>query len=441
VVRRASSLTIAAALVVVALAAPSGPSGDSVEYVALARQIAHQFTVTFSPAEAHAAGVSEPRFVAADGRQDLWHFWFFPALAAPFVWVTDALELDPHRGFALFNALLLSATAVLLADRIGLLWTIVFVAGPIVWWVPRAQVEVFTFSAVAAGCLSLPWRPALAAFLFSLASTQNPPVVVAVIVAAVRAVIRPPRKRGEFVWLGAAVLCAALHPVYYLWHLGRLTPLVAESEWRLPTLRAALSPVVDLNLGLLWCAPVAAVVILWSLTLKRDIVWRAILVFFAVAFLMSFAQAPNVNHGGTPSLSRYALWLIPLPLLVLDPAPRGRRVAALAVITAAWTVLFFRPTLPQSHLRPSALAQWVWQSHPGWDNPLPEIFAERLRHAEPAHTVAATGNCAKVLTTEGVWPIGCLGVPPPDQCVSPGAICYANETSGGGYEFVRVRRR
>ena len=29
-------------------------------------------------------------------------------------------------------------------------------------------------------------------------------------------------------------------------------------------------------------------------------------------FLMSFAQTGNMHHGGTPGMSRYILWLVPL---------------------------------------------------------------------------------------------------------------------------------
>ena len=35
-------------------------------------------------------------------------------------------------------------------------------------------------------------------------------------------------------------------------------------------------------------------------------------------FLFAFAQAPNANSGGTPGMSRYALWLLPLAVLLLD---------------------------------------------------------------------------------------------------------------------------
>ena len=45
----------------------------------------------------------------------------------------------------------------------------------------------------------------------------------------------------------------------------------------------------------------------------------------AVGFLLSFAQATNVHHGATPSISRYAIWLIPLaiPIMIRARAAGG----------------------------------------------------------------------------------------------------------------------
>src|SRR5205823_4944111 len=39
-----------------------------------------------------------PELRAADGRQDLSHFWFYPLLAAPFVRLAIGFGADPIRG-------------------------------------------------------------------------------------------------------------------------------------------------------------------------------------------------------------------------------------------------------------------------------------------------------------------------------------------------------
>ena len=57
-----------------------------------------------------------------------------------------------------------------------------------------------------------------------------------------------------------------------------------------------------------------------------------------VVGLLTFAQTPNVNHGGTPGPSRYGLWLMPLAIPALramtsgSGSPRGR--ARLALVAA-----------------------------------------------------------------------------------------------------------
>ncbi len=42
----------------------------------------------------------------------------------------------------------------------------------------------------------------------------------------------------------------------------------------------------------------------------------------SVPLLFAFAQTMNVNHGGTPGMSRYALWFIPLAAPLFDATYR-----------------------------------------------------------------------------------------------------------------------
>ena len=161
----------------------------------------------------------------------------------------------------------------------------------------------------------------------------------------------------------------------------------------------------------------------------------------AVIFLISFSQIANVNAGGTPRLTRYALWLIPLaiPLLLLAQDTLGPRferwLVPVAVASAALSVATFAPRWSDNYLHPTPVADWVWTHQPGWDNPLPEIFFERTRHEELPPEPVANSSCAKVLLIDGTPPKECPVGPVPDKC-SRGP-CYANR-SGGTYNFVQA---
>jgi len=166
----------------------------------------------------------------------------------------------------------------------------------------------------------------------------------------------------------------------------------------------------------------------------------------SVAFLYSFAQTGNNHHGATPSLTRYALWFIPLAIAVWKPWWRlagrlGHRTLAVAAAASAVISIFgFHPAVGDGQREPTWLASWLWTRHPGWNNPLPEVFAETLLGAEPMRTPATTPACEKVLVSpgpegEGVWPVPCFPAELPPQCAVPGALCYANRR-GAVYDFV-----
>jgi hypothetical protein len=170
----------------------------------------------------------------------------------------------------------------------------------------------------------------------------------------------------------------------------------------------------------------------------------------AAALLFAFAQAININHGGTPGMSRYAVWLIPLAVAVLPKRrtiesthelKRERLLWGAAIVSAIWSIAFFRPSLPDQSLVPTRLALYQWTHYPGLLNPVPEIFAERLRHQDGVNTLAATPDCEKVLIQSGQWPDPCRPQSAPWFCVDQGAHCYANRTARRDYRYVRVERR
>jgi hypothetical protein len=246
------------------------------------------------------------------------------------------------------------------------------------------------------------------------------------------------------------VWIAALHPLYYLWQIGQSTALI-DGDIRIPPLMRFGAVLWDFNVGLASNAPLLTAALLMTLVAaRRQLTNRGRHVLLAVCagvwFLFSFTQAININHGGTPSMSRYALWLVPLTLVWMperagttDPRPQ-RLLLALTAASIAWNVAFFHPRLPEGHLRPTRLASFQWTRFPAWQNPVPEIFAERLRGRDAVNELAATAGCEKVLIQAGTWPHPCPAQPMPPACAQPDVWCYGNRTRDG-YEYVQVPRR
>ena len=220
----------------------------------------------------------------------------------------------------------------------------------------------------------------------------------------------------------------------------------------MPTIRELGAVIWDPNVGLLFHVPLLALTVLAAVAVlaRRPRSWVRwpeiwLVVVSAGIFLVSFAQTPNFNHGGTPGISRYTLWLIPLAIPVIQRAavvvsPLSRRwFVPLALASCLWCIVGFRPSLQERYVSPTRAASLIWERWPWLDNPLPEIFSERLSGGDTGLIPVATPGCTKVLLIGGQWPVPCFPQPVPAICGSSEEFCYANR-SQGSYSFLRMAR-
>ena len=385
------------------------------------------------------------------------HFWGYSLMAMPLMRLMVWLKVEQLWCFALLNLLLIAAAWWHASARWPLGVRIALFVSPVIWWVDKAHTEVLTFSALVVAWATWRTAPWWALLFCGLATLQNPPLGAAL---AGFAVLSPwtarswLRDRRYWAGLLCGFLVAAAHPLYYLRAQGVLTPL-GDSAERSVGMSAWWAVLLDPNIGLAAHAPafVALVLLCAVITLRRcvsrrdgliDLAWSAAL---AVLFLVAFTRVGNINHGGTPGLSRYALWLVALasPWLVAGWAAGARWrgvLATLAVISAGWSAYAFWPARPESHLRPTRVAEWLWTAHPTWTDPAPEIFVERLTGNEDSRLPAFTRLCEKVLIIgrgdgkpDSSWPLACPPVVIPEACRPAGTLCFANRTGEGRYVF------
>ncbi len=435
--------------------------GDGAEYVAMAMNFAHGQPPSLTPAEitrASAVFVGDdgfdlvmPAFRGADGRQDFPHFWLYSLLAAPFVRVALAMGVHPVAGFTALNLLLLSCALFAIMWRYGAMPALLLVAGPILWWVDKAHTEAFTFALLTAAIVLLPSTPWWSLVLIGLGAAQNPPLLLAWGVVVLAAFVAR-GLRDRRVWAGAfaGAALAAMHPLYYWLRLGRWSGLIEGVDRHVPSLRELLTVAIDPNVGIFVLDPFLTVALLVALALVlaraprrlRSVDHLAAL-GMAVALLVAFAQTTNFNSGGTPGPSRYGLWLLPLTLPLLGDVPDGAGWArGLVAASMIWCVVFFAPRAPDHYLEPTPIALRLWTTWPGLDNPIAEVFAERLTGKDPSPPPPiATAGCEKVLLFgpggPPAWPASCQAVPAPDFCQRQGALCYANR-DGSGYDFTEA---
>jgi hypothetical protein len=488
--RRAAELAVYLAFVI-ALVASSTPRrvGDGLEYIATALNLSAGRPPALSAADRAAiapevarwdgappvSALVWPELVGVDGRQDTPHVWIYSLLVVPWLWATGLLSLHPNHAFTIVNLLCLGAAWVALRAHASLWITLLLCASPILWWVDKAHTETVLFSLlVVALCWARRGRAGAMA-LAGVAAAQNPGLLVAwPVVFAELLRFRRATEPWRALWrMSAAGLGTVAIVALYNWSRhGRLSPLAAWTAARVPSLREWLAPVTDLNIGLFATAPVFVLALVAYASQARHEsaatregrstaapAWSWVISAVGItAVLTVVAQSTNINHGGTPGLSRYALWLLPLMLPVLlhlSPDTRGladadspdglerrtertptRRepwlLRALCVASVLTSIAAFRPSLPEVYRYPSPVATWAWTSWPTLDHPAAEVFAERVSHTEPATLPTSAHGCAKVLLFEGSWPVPCLPRGSlPESCRRPGTLCYASLSSSG----------
>jgi hypothetical protein len=450
----------------ITLVAQSAPRimGDGGEYLVMALNFARGSAPSLSPDDLRRAAevmpgdagrrLVLPEYVGGDGRQDLPHFWFYSLIAAPFVRIATTLGRSPLFGFAAINMLLLMCAAAVLTARASVATALFMAAGPILWWVDKAHTEVFTFSLLTIAVVLVHPAPWWSAVALGAAATQNPPLAIAMLAVVAYGLASFGWKERR-VWLGAAggAAIASLHPLYYLVRLHRWSALNEGVDQHWPSLREFFTVPFDPNLGmfvhdpLLTSAIVITIVIVAMdsrMPLRRMLHGgRGVIVLIAVLFLFSFTQTTNVNAGGTPGPSRYGVWLLPLAIPVLEAAPAGAVwLRVLAAASVFWCAVQFAPRQPEQYLTPTPLAAAIWRQLPDLDNPLAEVFAERVSRIEPSPVPPiSTAGCEKILLMGGgetaPWPDRCGAAEIPPVCRSAGAVCYANR-SGSSYSFSRA---
>ncbi len=405
-----------------------------------------------------------PGLVSDRDTQEFPHFWVYSLLATPFVWIANAVGIHPNYGFAALNVILLSVSATVLLRRTSPAVALLLMASPIVWWVDKAHTEAFTFALLALAFVALIEWPGIAIVLIGLAATQNPPIALLIpVVMGLTFVQQRDLLRTRSFWIAvfAGGFMALLYPVYYLVRLGVWTPqLIVGVVPGIPSLESFTSPVLDLNLGLAVNYPaflpaiaVAAAAIVWST--RRSAGQRvevgplAVSAIGAAVLLFSFTQTTNVNSGGTPGITRYALWLIPLliPLLTLGlKAWPGFRTALWPIVVGSLvaTAAVYGASKPEFFWEPTPAAAFAWSAAPGIENPLVEVFWERTAHADRVpeeYASIGTPDCRKVLVLDGLWPTACGSGPAlPASCLAAGDACYAN-AEDTSFQFVAARRR
>jgi hypothetical protein len=378
------------------------------------------------------------------------HFWQLPLLAAPF-WL-----LSPLHSYTLLHCALVMAAVLWISKRIGLgrttLLLLILISSPLVFWSNKAHGEMFlcitifiAFIEIAGG--QLLW----AAAYLALASTQQPALAIPAALAAIGRLLQIPTKRisrSDVVAGSLALFFALLAPVYNFATYGHWNPVAQRGE-AIPALiswHRAMSLYIDPDLGLFWHWPVGialAALCIAALRLPRLRMLGVSSGIFCLLLPFLVSLHPNWNSGGTMHISRYAVLLIPVlavagiltavELVGRIPSSRARRAiavlltGALVVYVAGWNLTAYSPTHGEVYLARTRYASWLYEYHPSWYDPVPEVYAERAALVANVNTLLtpqtwAIGNfpCTKLLLVRPVEELSAIKEPGnPIGCLTP----------------------
>jgi hypothetical protein len=371
---------------------------------------------------------------------------------APIVRVVEAAAGSSHAAFTVFNVLLLAATGALLARRVSAVAAILLATGPILWWLDKPQPDVFTFSMIAGAMVLFNSARWWSLILLGLATAQEPLAGVALGAALIAAAL-PVGFLDRRVWLaaGISVVLALIAPLYRFARTGTFGLSMCGIDLHLPLARELLTTPFDPNVGIFIHAPLltAALIVALVLALVRApgqvfTMKSATALAIGGLLIVMFTQTTDMNSGGTPGPARHGLWLLPLTIPLLEAAPPATALKVLAASALVWSVMLFEPARPENYLQPTRLSAALWQRWPAADNPLVEIFSERVSGSQPApQPPLATPACEKVLIigrgsgSPTGWPGRCEPETAPPFCREVGVLCYANRTNGE-YAFTRL---
>jgi hypothetical protein len=459
--RKATAAASLTAIFLFLVASNSAPRrvGDGGEYFVMTERLASFENPALTRAELDRARVSlgslgsgfedalldYPLLVGADGRQSFLHFWLYPLVATPGMWLARALQIHPNWAFTITNIALLAAAAFVLARVAPWLAVLYAIAGPIVWWVDKAHTEVFLYAALVVAVALIRRSPVWAMLAFAAAGAQNAalaaayPVFVAVTLFVTRdARSWPPRVAGA---AGGAIVVAL--PLFYNWlRLQRIAPMSEYAHVSVPPLFAMLGFLVEPNIGIAPAMPaivVATGAVVLVAALRRPLppaLWWPIAI--QLVLLAVWTLNPNANHGGTPGVNRWTLSLAPLTLpwvtaaYTASPGVLGRVFAGVIALTASYSVYFHMPQRPENYLQPTMLAEAFWSR--GWLRATSaEVFAERTAASETPLVPTSDGACRVVLVWDMQWPLEC--VPPdtrlPPSCGGIDSFCLVSQHDGG----------
>lgn len=351
---------------------------------------------------------------------DFNHFWMYSFAAS----VVSLGVLGPYESFILLHALAMCMTITIGYRSAG--WPgisavlLLTIASPVAWYYQGVHPEFVTHCLLlSAFILALSNRLEYSALLTAFAATQNPGFsIVSVMLLGFQFLASKKSYSGKetlAVVLSVAVL--ALHPTYYFFRYGVITPQMFAggadvgsnlSYWYIWLIDPDIGLLPNWILGLVVGTLGAAAI--FTRSVKWPNGWGGAL--FALALLtvglFTASSTQNLNSGALPGPARYSLWFIcllyPITVAFIRAVYHSR---TLLLASTAVVVIYSAINYPSNaaytlgdYVVPTALSRFI-QTNFSWAySPPPEVFLERYSgrgEIDDTFLAVVGPDCRKIL--------------------------------------------
>jgi hypothetical protein len=376
---------------------------------------------------------------------DLNHFWFYSALAGSIHIFAKffLINLSVASSFIILHSLLFNLNLYFAWRYFKLKGVLsvffLLLLSPLFWYGNKIHTEFFTFNLVCMATIFMyKNKIGYAALALAFCSTQNPSFAIISIILLLLFVSERRFKVFDLKNLGVifSVFCfVSLHPLYYLWRQGVLTPqLKAGGASVGVNYENFFIWLIDPDIGLFPNWPVGFYLVVQTIMLvfvnKRKLAPFSNFIFYVLAFVTVslFAQSSttNLNSGGTPGVARYSLWYVGLffPSILyfisllyskrkkINFIPTGILLCTLSVLTVSQ----YAPFRAEQYTNPTKLSRFIQTYAPTLYSPPIPVFVGRYSGiGEDLKISSVVGpDCLKMVIivdptrTDAISPANCL---------------------------------
>jgi hypothetical protein len=362
-------------------------------------------------------------FKSEDNLWYSYHFWFYSLCSLPVFAGLHCMNLNELRCFQITNLILFLLPLLFIAFHTKLsnfskFWFLAFAAvNPVLFYINWSHPEVFSYTFVLLAILFfINGNTRIAVFMSSVASLQNPPIIIFTLFLFVLAWKKKSREIKEFGLLLLAAVLTCLPFIFYYINFNTVSLITFYGVASLSKISTGkiLSLFFDLNFGIF---PYLPILLLFTIVVFFISLWNKdffVPSLWGVLFLMALLSSTQANwNSGMMYINRYAVYMIPILILMAIYSIRffSKRTIAILfgsslIITGCITGVLLLNNDYANYLQFNYLSKSAMTIYPGIYNPDFEIFGERARGAEVDYDtilpviVTYDGRIRKIFTNE-----------------------------------------